>query len=302
MTVETDERRHNQMRKIQALLDRASNTPYEEEANAARAKADELMTLYTIESWELERHKPKGQREEPTVRMMDVCRGDHAGKDGLRRLVSAVAIHCRCKLLHYDFESKYYPYRVKLFGFPSDLDYTEMLFTNLMLQMTKDMKPEYDHGHTFEENLVRLKESGMKWVEMHPILQPGVPFERKIGVRYTGIYTKYCKEHNRERMYTSPVMFVRSFITGFAERVDARLEELRRRQLEQEEQHGPGTSLMLVDRHKEVNDFYYATRGQTKAMRISDRKLDAFARRSGQAAGDRADLGQTRVGGRKEIG
>lgn len=300
------ERRHNMMRKIQALLDRASNTPYEEEADSARAKADELMTIYTIETWEIDRLKPKGQREEVTSRFVNVCSGDHVAKDGLMRLVSAVGVHCRCRMLHYDFNTTYRPYQVKLFGFPSDLDYAELLWTNLLMQVTREMKPEYNESQTFEENLARFKEAGMKWAEMHKLLKPHLPwapgaeFTRQIGVRYTGIYTKFCKDHGRKRMYTSPMVFVRSFVDGFALKVDERMSELRRRQREVENAHGPGTGLALIDRKKEVDDFYNGIK-KGGTIKLSDKKVDYTAFGSGQRAGARADLGQSRIDSKKEI-
>ncbi len=197
---ELRDRRQDHMRKIQALLDRASNTPYEAEADSARAKADELMTLYTIETWELDRLKPKNEREQVENRFINVCQGDHAAKDGFMQLISALVVHCRCRALHYDFANKQYPYKIRAYGFPSDLDYLEMMWTSMLMQIAKDMKPEYNDGQSWEANLARFKESGMKWIEMHPLLsphdprEPNHPFERRIGVRYTGVYTKFCKE------------------------------------------------------------------------------------------------------------
>ncbi len=287
--------------KIQKLLELASNNPFGEEADSARKKADELMTVYTIESWELEQAKPKELREQVETKFVDICGASHPAKDGLRILISAVAQHCRCKILYWDYAGPQ-PFRAQMFGFPTDLGYAELLWTSLLMHVSKDMKPEFNPNESFDQNLVRFKESGMKWQEMHPLLQPGVPWERRHGVRYTGIYTRYCKETGRERMYTDPTVFVRSFVEGFAEKVNGRLWELQRMQREYEQQRGPGTGIMLFDRNKEVADAFAEATGNARALRLRPKKVDSTAQASGRRSAERSDLGQTRLGQKKELG
>lgn len=297
---EVKEVRAKKMRQIQALLDRASNTPFEAEADSARAKADQLMTEFIIEQWELDQLKPRNQREEVENRFIDVCSNDHTALASFMRLVSAVGTHCRCRMLHYSYGVKGTTYRVRLWGFPSDLDYAEMLWTGLLLQLTKEMSPKYDSDQSYEQNLVRLKESGMKWEDAHRILQPNTPWERRHGVKYTGIYTKFCKEHNRERIYTSPTVFVRSFCDGFAMRVDERLWELREKRKEYAP--GPGTDIVLRDRAKEVDDIFNDVPKAKGGIKVHNGKTDVAAIKHGVAAGDRADLSQTRLQRKKELG
>ncbi len=64
---------------------------------------------------------------------------------------------------------------------------------------------------------------------------------------------------------------------------------------------GPSTALVLVDRKKEVDEAYDAV-PKGGSLKVSTKKTDFAAFGSGQKAGDRADLGQTRLGGKKELG
>lgn len=280
------------IRRITKLIELASNNPFSEEADAARKKADKLMTTHTIESWKIEQAKPKEEREAVSRKQVPVCQCNHHGKEGLMYLISAVAKHCRCRVLHYNFQtnaSDVY-YYVVLFGFPTDLQYAEMIWLSLTSQLADEMAPKYDKSLSVEENLARLKESGMKWQDIHRIMQPGVPWERKHGVRYTGVYTKYCADTNRPRMYTTPTVFVRSFIQGFCERVDERFREMALERELQEMAEGPGTGLVLLDRKREVDEAYEENTRGAKQMRVKQSRKDSFAHQSGRAAGSRASV------------
>lgn len=103
--------------------------------------------------------------------------------------------------------------------------------------------------------------------------------------------------------YTSFEKYVyrRSFKTGFADRIGQRLQEQRRSTVAAEAKtRGSGMELVLVDRRKQV-DLYFHDRpkGKGRASRITH---DYNGSARGRAAGDRADLGNRRVGGsRKEL-
>ncbi len=95
--------------------------------------------------------------------------------------------------------------------------------------------------------------------------------------------------------------FRQTFILGFAVRIGERLREARFNAASQHEANtGNSTSLVLVDRKREVNKAFNAEypRLVTKAVRGASR--DGHA--AGKAAANRADLGQSRLASRRAIG
>lgn len=92
----------------------------------------------------------------------------------------------------------------------------------------------------------------------------------------------------------------RSFRTGFAYRVGERLwEQVKATTQEAAKTHGSGMELVLVDRKQEVEDVYNANTGGV--ARRGNARADYQGLSAGKRAADRADVGQTRVGGRKAL-
>lgn len=116
--------------RVRALLAKAESTEFEEEADALTAKAQELMTTYSIERALAEAKKPA--RRPPVVRRMWI---DAPYVDGKAMLVNQVADnnHSRCILTR---ECGF----VTLIGFPSDLDTVQLLSTSLLLQSSRAMR------------------------------------------------------------------------------------------------------------------------------------------------------------------
>lgn len=278
------------IRKIQGLISLASNNPYSEEADAARKKADRLMTQYTIESWQIEQAKPKEEREQVSKKQVPICQGNHAGKQAMMHLITAVALHTRCRIIYYNYDRKDADFYAVLFGFPTDLQYAEMIWLSLTSQLADELAPKYDTNQSVDENLARLKESGMKWKDIHRIMQPGVPWERRHGVAYTAAYTRYCEAQGRERMYTAPTVFIKSFIQGFCERIDERFREIAMDRELQSITEGIGTGLVLLDRQKEVDEAYEENTRGARPLRVKMERKDSFAHQSGRNAGSRADV------------
>jgi hypothetical protein len=294
--------REDRMRKIQALLDKAANTGFTEEAHAAQQKAEELMLSWEIEQFELDQVKPKHEREKPTHRRVNVCGPNNPLRESLVDLFSLTMRHVHVSPVYYMGSNPKASVAAEIIGFPSDLDYAEMLYTSLQMQMLKNLEPEPDPTLSFEENLVLLKEAGMKWQRLHEVLRPDVPWERKHGVRYTGIYTRYCEENNQRRMYTSPVTYQRNFSEGFVAKVRLRLAEIKARMMAQTHQSDGSLVPALRNKDQDVKSLLIERHPKLGVMaRRGPSKFDAAAHSRGSAAGDRADLGQTRVGSRKEL-
>lgn len=291
------------LRQVQALLDRAAATGFTPEADACRRKADDLMLSYSIEHWEIQQRKKKDEREQPELQKFDICGKDNPLEDDLVSMFSALCRYVGARPVYYDLNNKNWPTTARVVGYPTDLEYLRMLYTSLQVQMSSNLRPQPDPAASFEDNLVLLKEAGMKWTEIHAVLQPDVPWERRHGVRYTGIYTRYCEKHNRPRMHTSPLTYQRNFAQGFVNKVSIRLMDIKAAQRE-EAGAGSGMELMIIDKSRMVNEMFNNEFTNLSMRKAKERgKFDNAAYSRGSEAGSRADLGQSKVGsGPKAIG
>jgi Protein of unknown function (DUF2786) len=115
--------------RVRALLAKAESTTFPEEAEAYTAKAQELMTRYSIDHALLMARS--GGREEPATRRIFVDNPYAAQKTLLLQAVAG-ANRCRCvwaKNLGF----------ATVIGFPNDLDAVELLFTSLLVQGVRAM-------------------------------------------------------------------------------------------------------------------------------------------------------------------
>lgn len=93
----------------------------------------------------------------------------------------------------------------------------------------------------------------------------------------------------------------RSFREGFAVRVSERLKDaVKATHAEAKKTHGTGMELVLVNRKDKVDEYYDGlSKGKARA---SNSRYNFGAGNAGRKAGDRADIGNKRVAGRKAIG
>lgn len=238
------------LEKVRALLAKANDTEFEGEAEVFRAKADELMAKYTIEQWQLDQADDADRASrEPERRDVDISwywadNYSHINRY-LFTMFHNVAEHCRCKVVWWNPTAGG---KVPVLGLPADLDYFDMLFTHLYMQLGTKLTPGVEEGDTYMQALVRMKEAGMKWEAIgERLIKAGLmegPYERKVGVRFTKEYTDYCEQNERERKYINPKTYQRSFVDGFITHVAARL---RAQKEEQAEFGGTGMELALRD-------------------------------------------------------
>lgn len=234
------------LEKVRALLAKAASTTFPEEAELFRAKADELMTKYAIEAWEVE-HAQAGANAptKPIVRNMSMAWYYEMDNDlggALWSMMITIADHCRCRLVHK--EVSYYDKSIPVVGMPVDIDYMDMLFTHLLLQLLDTMNPYPRDGESLESALARMKEAGVKWNEcFRRLLKAGHYPEGTIWnpskMDYAGKYTRYCAAQGRERMKVAPGVYRRSFSDGFVSAIRTRLAA-------QREQQGQSTGTMAV--------------------------------------------------------
>src|ERR1044071_6056642 len=118
------------VRKLLAKAEGAGVTPAE--AQALTAKAAELMAKYGIDRALLAAARPETDR--PADRMIDV--GNPWARVQAHLLCGlASAMRCQCVILPRTGPGS----RIHVFGFSSDIERTDVLYTSLLLQMWQGM-------------------------------------------------------------------------------------------------------------------------------------------------------------------
>jgi hypothetical protein len=289
-----EQERAKKLETVRALLSKADGAGSPEEADAFRAKADHVMTAFAISQWMIEEaqagvyNKPK-----PEVRWFDFgwwYTTEHNHR--LYEMFCSVASHCRCVIATRgrgkDPDRNYR--RMPVIGLASDLDWFDLLFTNLMLQMARQLEPKPDPLKSFEENAYVMRLSGMAkprigrlmWEAKIPA--PGFdvalfdePFsERKdhngrMADREMGKYVRACRT-GAERWAadndldssvvgtgtTGTVVWARSFARGYVRRISDRLWEMRCAE-ERPSSDGPSVSIALRDIRQVAVELYEET-------------------------------------------
>lgn len=247
------DRRTDLLRKVRGLIDSADSFESKgqsEVAQSYRNKADNLMTMYAIEEFELAFNK-NHDKEAPQVIQYDYGDLPKEGGDELVRLFHALATHCRCKVGIYGWQFS------KIVGYPADLEYLDVMFTSLRMHLSANVRPQPTRDMGYEASLALLKESGMKWKDVYLRLLPIFPerfvgtvadvskkpsdygrkvtvgdhefweeIPRPIGVRFTKEYTTFCEEQGRERVYADPKVWVRSFVEAYGYEIRRRIREM----------------------------------------------------------------------------
>jgi hypothetical protein len=124
--------------RVRALLAKAESTDFPDEAESLSAKAQELMARHAIDRVLLAAGAQEG---EPEGRRLHIDSPYAAPKS---MLLCEVAEANRCRVVwsrHLQIAT--------VFGFPADLDATELLFTSLLIQATSAIlgaRPEFGEG------------------------------------------------------------------------------------------------------------------------------------------------------------
>lgn len=246
--------------KVRGLLAKAADSSIgPEEADLFRQKADELMVKYAISSWQL---KTADANDRDIIgRKYDFSwysESEHAGT--LWSIMLRVSRHCRVKIVTY--RPDWYNHEIPVVGLKSDLDWFDLLFTNIMADFIAGLEPRPNRELSFDENVAALKESGMKWLRIAELLFEAEMLPLKYGhpntdhpptqqqVHAMGLgprYTRFCSETNRPRLRVTPAIYRRSYSAGYDDRLWERLSEMRRRTQRVTGSDNSGTELVLAD-------------------------------------------------------
>lgn len=247
--------------KVRGLLAKAADPGIPpEEADSFRQKADELMVKYAISQWQVQ--SADANDRDIIARQYDFSwyteeSGDtKEHKSTLWSIMLTVSRHCRVKIITY--KPDFYGGTIPVVGLKSDLDWFDLLFTNIMTDFVAGLEPRPLPNLSFEENLARLKDAGMKWQRIVELLwnagmishekYPTMPTQKQIhGMYLAGVYNRFCEENGRHRMRVSPTVWRRSYSEAYDGRLWERLAEMRRRTQRSQDSSGSGTELVLAD-------------------------------------------------------
>lgn len=311
------ERREGLLRKVRGLIDTADSYESKGQSEAAqsyRNKADNLMTMYAIEEFELAMAGDNA-KQSPEVRDYEYGEMPREMVEPMTQIFYRLAEHCRCKIGYWGY------HRSKIVGYPADLEYLDVMFTGIRMHLSANVRPQPSKEMGYEASLALLKESGMKWKDIYLRLLPVFPerfkntvanvanmkkdrsawdgedyakvtqFEeswiafqerypqhdrafwlkdnglwievdgevyqreipRAIGVRFTKEYTEFCQAEGRERVYSDPKVWVRSFTEAYQWEILRRLREMKASTSEAT----TGKELVLKSIYDDLLEFYY---------------------------------------------
>lgn len=249
---------------VRKLLAKAENTDAlgnHGEAEAFRAKADELMARYAIDSWMIEEATRGEERKQtPTRRSFDrPWRGSKFRQD-LFSMFYDLAAHCRCVIGTRGADASGVP----IYGLPSDLAYLDAMFTQLMLEVAKNLQPPVDPSGEIGHEVYKQRQAGTGWEEIvRKVYTAGLltltkgeheklydryrwtlrldspedidPSEwewvqvrtiwRDLRNRIANYNRRYVRQNGLQgqRNYVKPEIYQRSFMMGFTDEIRSRL-------------------------------------------------------------------------------
>lgn len=247
MTAATDTRLDRIKKRITALLDRAEHHATEEhEATACREKAEDLMQEYRIERAML-------NLEDNANRKFEV---KNLGNDidprlsGVGHTIRQTAYrHAKCQVANAFWDTT-------VVGYPEDIFYGDVLTQRAFSELLERLYPVWDYDLDWRENIYYLKTSGMTYQQV----RDATPEKFKKGMHAGKI--KWAVESWEDHLGIPHQPMTRrheayraSFREAFESRFNARLSELRDRQMQEE---GPGEyAVALINDEDALKEEFY---------------------------------------------
>lgn len=155
--------RETVMHRVRKMLDKAQSTEFEAERQTFLQKASSMMAQHAIDMAEVEAGRETGKPEEIVERVCFVGPAKSPASHSKGHVAMAVADTHRCKMFRQSYRRDedgtiHRGYHVHFVGYESDVDYVEMLWTSLCLQMEREYeeakvdKRDFVNGRTFRKN------------------------------------------------------------------------------------------------------------------------------------------------------
>ena len=261
--------------KIAGLLRKAETTDNEHEADAYLQAAQRLATLASVDLAVARAHSTaREKRSVPTHRSIPI---GEAGKRGLRTFVQLFLAIGRANNLTCDIAGD--SSRVHAYGFDTDIDAAEALYSSLVVQMVR-ASDEYIKSKRFAQETVG------RWVRVPPD---------------AASWRRPTHEWQERPVHASTARI--NFQQAFAARIGARLTEVARQAQQQavaaDTSGTSGVELVLRAREVELREHYQShstARGSWRGT-SANAGYSELASRAGDRAGRTA-----RLGGEQAIG
>lgn len=177
------------MNKVRALLDKAESTEFAAEAEAYRAKAEELMAKYRLDIEKVLASKVLGEgvdAPEPIHFDTDICRTGQFSKY-YSYMWGLVVAHVGIR----SYTSWKYPQGEAVWtgqgvGFEADVQYAQMLFTTARMAFSDRLEPKVNPEASDQENVYRLRSAGIERIRIADIMwgQTDKVFLGRVGRLY----------------------------------------------------------------------------------------------------------------------
>lgn len=310
------------MTRVQALLNKAESTDSEQEAKSYREAAARIMAKYQIDEAMLAHAKmAQGIDDKPDTRRITFADAHSPLVNELFSLACSTAEHTGCLFLGF-FSGEGF-----LVGYEKDMDYAEMMYATLRLQLLERVDPKANPNKGYDENVYVLHEAGIKWQSIAYMMEharynapvgslaeswPITPWEvdgqgkgKKDGGRLIRAAKRHCREKGIEYVaIADPKKFRSSYARGFVGEINMRLYDLEKVGKEVRDTAGNGAELALFGRKDRVRQamedlemlhgVHKSQRTETKGSKAKYKapKNDWSAYDRGIADGKRADLGR----------
>lgn len=311
------------MDRVQAMLNKAEATDIEAEAQTYREAAARIMKKYQIDEAMLAQARmAEGVDDKPDTRRITFADSFSPLLEQLFSLACATANHTGCEFLGFWSGEGY------MVGYEKDLDYAEMMYASIRLQLLQRVDPKADPHKGYDENVYTLHEAGIKWQSIAHMMEqarynapvrsqaeswPVTPWEvdgqgkgKKDGGRLIRAAKRHCRDNGLEYVaIADPKKFRRSYADGFVSEIRMRLWDLEKVGKEVRSTAGSGAELALVgrsDRVKKAMEDLEMLHGIHKSQQKDDGKkktkkyvppkTDWSAYDRGSNDGKRADLGR----------
>lgn len=227
--------REDVLRKVRALLTRANHpTTPEPEREVCLAKATLLMDNHAIEQWEAAQSGEAKSSLKPERRNIDIewwFKERYAIRAALWSIFNECARLCRVVFDSSTVSS--HSDEMPVYGLASDIDYLQLLFTDLFMQMSAKVKPKFDPNKSLGENVYNAKEAGMKYRQIamwagHPEWITYKNGKEQLNGIMIREMKKFAKAGGLEvHKVISLESYIEDFCSAYATEVRRKLRELR---------------------------------------------------------------------------